>query len=57
MALKVSISFKETEKDMYNFLLSQLSPSIYIKGLIKKEMPVKVMKNEKKQESDFDLDF
>jgi len=57
LALKVSISFKETEKDMYNFLLSQLSPSIYIKGLIKKEMPVKVMKNEKKQESDFDLDF
>jgi hypothetical protein len=38
MAMKVSLSFKENEKDMYDFLMSQLSASIYIKQLIKNDI-------------------
>lgn len=41
MAMKVSVSFKESEKDMYEYLNSQLSPSIYIKQLVKNEMEKK----------------
>lgn len=37
MAIKIGISFKESEKDIYDFLQKQLSPSIYIKELIKRE--------------------
>lgn len=36
--MKVPLSFKESEKDMYEFLINQLSPSIYIKQLLKREM-------------------
>lgn len=38
MAMKIPLSFKESEKEMYDFLQSQLSPSIYIKQLLLKEM-------------------
>jgi hypothetical protein len=38
MAMKISLSFKETEKSMYEFLQKQLSASIYLKQLIKNEM-------------------
>jgi hypothetical protein len=38
LALKITISFKTHEKDMYDFLMEQLSPSIYLKGLIKAEL-------------------
>lgn len=40
MAVKVAISFKDTEieKAMYDFLQSQISPSYYLKSLIKIEM-------------------
>lgn len=38
MAMKVPLSFKQTEKAMYDYLMKQLSPSIYVKGLIKAEM-------------------
>jgi len=58
MALKVSLSFKESEKEMYDFLQSQLSASIYIKELIKKEMKIKEDKpTNKKNNNDFNLDF
>ena len=55
MAIKVAISFKESEKDMYEFLQAQLSPSIYLKGLIKKEMEND--KSTNKNNKAFDLDF
>lgn len=48
MAIKVGISFKESEKDIYNFLQKQLSPSIYIKELIKKEKEAAEIKTEEK---------
>ncbi|WP_294364127.1 hypothetical protein [uncultured Clostridium sp.] len=35
---KIGISFKDTEADLYEFLKKQLSPSIYIKELIKEKM-------------------
>lgn len=35
---KIGISFKEDEKEMYDFLKSQLSPSIYVKQLLKEKM-------------------
>ena len=40
MAIKISVSFKDTksEKEMYDYIQSQLSSSIYIKGLVKKDM-------------------
>jgi hypothetical protein len=38
MAMKVSLSFKSDEKEMYDYLMQQLSTSIYIKSLLKKEM-------------------
>lgn len=37
-ALKVSLSFKQQEQEIYNFLQSKLSPSIFIKELLLKEM-------------------
>ena len=36
--MKVPISFKESEIDLYNFLKSKRSPSNYIKDLLEKEM-------------------
>jgi len=58
MALKISVSFKESEKGMYDFLLSQLSPSIFVKGLLKEKMEVKKeIVVEKKQNNEFKLDF
>lgn len=38
MELRISLSFKLNEKDMFDFVKSQLSGSIYIKGLIKNDM-------------------
>ena len=35
---KIGISFKDTESELYEFLKKQLSPSIYIKELIKEKM-------------------
>ena len=58
MAIKVSISFKDSEKSMYDFLQSQLSASIYIKELIKKEMKLCDNKiSSKKNDNEFNLDL
>lgn len=38
MAKQISLSFKEHEMEMYNFIKSKSSPSIYIKELIKNTM-------------------
>lgn len=35
---KVGISFKDSERELLEYLKSKLSPSIYIKELIKKDM-------------------
>lgn len=35
---KIVISFKDQEKDLYDFLKSQLSPSIYVKEMLKDKM-------------------
>lgn len=53
--MKVSLSFKENEKHMYDFLMSQLSLSIYIKGLIKADMEKGEKKNQFKQQNNTDL--
>jgi hypothetical protein len=45
MAMKVPLSFKQTEKVMYDYLMKQLSPSIYVKGLIKAEMGKEAVKD------------
>ncbi|MGL4875199.1 MAG: hypothetical protein ACRC30_11185 [Clostridium sp.] len=37
-SLKVPISFKQSEKSMYDFLQSKLSPSVYIKEFLIREM-------------------
>ena len=56
--MKVSLSFKEDEKEMYNYLQSQLSASIYIKQLIKNDMekstkPEREIKTTKRNLLDF----
>lgn len=38
MDMKISVSFKESEMEIYKYLKSQLSASIYIKQLIIEEM-------------------
>lgn len=38
MVMKISVSFKESEIEIYKYLKSQLSASIYIKQLIIEEM-------------------
>lgn len=36
--VKVSISFKDSEKELYEYLKRQLSPSIFVKELLKEKM-------------------
>lgn len=36
--MKIPISFKKTEQDLYDFLNSKRSPSCYVKDLLEKEM-------------------
>lgn len=50
---KIGISFKDTENDLYDFLKEKLSPSIYIKELIKKDMENKETNKKDKIEFDF----
>lgn len=50
MAMKISVSFKESEKEIYNYLKSQLSASIYIKQLIIEDMKKCNYKPTKKEE-------
>jgi len=38
MAIKVNISFKESEREMFDFLEDQISASYYIKQLIREKM-------------------
>lgn len=38
MAKRIPVSFKEIEKDLYEYTEAKLSPSIYIKQLIKNDM-------------------
>lgn len=51
MAMKISVSFKESEIEIYNYLKSQLSMSIYIKQLIIEDMKKCNCKPTKKDES------
>ena len=50
---KLGISFKDTENDLYDFVKEKLSPSIYIKELIKKDIENK--ENNKKDKREFDF--
>lgn len=50
---KIGISFKDTEIDLYEFVKDKLSPSIYIKELIKKDMENKENNNKKNLSFDF----
>lgn len=51
---KINISFKDSEKDLYEFLKNQLSPSIYIKEILKQQLE---NKNTKKENKSMDFDF
>lgn len=51
---KIGISFKDSEIELYNFLKKQLSPSIYIKQLIKDKME---NQEEKKDGKSISFDF
>lgn len=49
--MKISVSFKESEIEIYNYLKGQLSMSIYIKQLIIEDMKKNNCKPTKKDES------
>lgn len=51
MAKQVSLSFKEDEMELYNFIKSKSSPSIYIKELVEKDMNGIEIKREVKHEA------
>ena len=51
MGLKVSLSFKQDEKSMYDYLMRQLSASIFLKQLLRNEME----KQEKPKETARDI--
>lgn len=44
---KIGISFKNSEIELYEFLKKQLSPSIYIKELIKEQLEKETTNNKK----------
>ncbi|MGL5149643.1 MAG: hypothetical protein ACRC7N_03600 [Clostridium sp.] len=56
---KLSISFKDNQEEqkLYNFLKDQLSPSVYIKMLLKREMCQQEMKQPAKQNNRRSFDF
>lgn len=56
MAMKIPVSFKENEKELYDYVISQLSASIYIKQLIKNDME-KNKPDIKKVKNKIDFDF
>lgn len=37
-SLKIPVSFKQNEKAIYDFLSSKLSPSVYVKEILIREM-------------------
>ena len=53
---KIGISFKDTESELYEFLKKQLSPSIYIKELIKEKMQEE-NKNDRKESKNLQNPF
>lgn len=53
---KIGISFKDTEMSLYEYVKSQLSPSIYIKQLIKNDME-KEDSSIKEGKNNLDFDF
>ena len=55
--MKIGISFKAGEEEMYKFLQGQLSPSIYIKQLIKNEMEKEEKPKEMERKRARSLDF
>ena len=36
--MRIPLSFKNTERDLYNFLKEKRCPSCYVKNLLEKEM-------------------
>jgi hypothetical protein len=53
MALRIPLSFKEKEKDLYDFVMSKKSPSAYIKELIDADRQKKDMPKERPRILDF----
>lgn len=48
--MKISLSFKNTEQAMYDYLMKQLSASIYLKQLLKNEMEKQERPKESKRD-------
>lgn len=63
MALKISLSFKENEVEMYEYIKTKRNASCYIKDLIEKDMGINNYTRNKKEEksnndsNDLELDF
>ncbi len=63
MALKISLSFKENEVEMYEYIKTKRNASCYIKDLIEKDMRINNYTRNKKEEksnndsNDLELDF
>lgn len=50
--MKIPISFKKSEEELYNFLNSKRSPSIYVKDLLEKEMKKDIKKDDANNDYD-----
>ncbi|MCE5220895.1 MAG: hypothetical protein LLF98_06395 [Clostridium sp.] len=58
--MKIPISFKESEKEIYDFIKAKLSPSVYIKELVIADMKKSNINKEERQERkkrNFELDM
>lgn len=61
--LKIIVSFKKTEKELYNYTKSKRNPSCYIKDLIEKDMKANsnnykpIGKNNSSNNNDLGFDF
>lgn len=57
MAMKIPVSFKKEEKDMYDYVDKKLSPSIYIKELIRDDMERNKKQEKKSNNNSISFDF
>lgn len=57
MGLKITISFKETEEDIYNWVKEHSYYSAFMKDLIKKEIKKESVKGTDKEEKFNLIDF
>ena len=54
--MKIPISFKKNEKDIYEYILTKRDKSAYIKDLVYADMKEKNNKKKERESSSFEID-